>query len=506
MGTRESQGPKSPVDRLIEAGLAAYGRGEVDDALVAWEQALALAPEDPRALGYVDYVRQHYELVTGALGEPVAEEDLGVPFGLGDDMGDYEVEITTRRPPAAAAPTDSPTVRLSSPPILDAVDEGWSLEDDPMSRARTIEAPAGLTLEMEADEPPADDFEDRTDEYHRSQLRRQKQPSSPGFLPAAHPTEPPAPDEFPELEHTTGMKERSTGFVQPKDTKERVRSRPELKVTIRTPDDERFDTSADESPHDPEHTASLSLDALPPRALSEGDDALGPALGEELPLEPTAHAPGPVKSKVRTLDFGSKSEGPTKDLGLRSKSQAERDAAERVQAAAERDLRAATELDGAPFARTRTADARAKIVAEVDRNVSGGETDDQRTRRRIGSLIEVAQLAARDLQLERAVLAIDAAFAEAPDSALGHKLIQQNREAIFSVLHDYIGDLDRRPHLAKALHDVVDEPLDSRAAFLLSRVDGTLTFEELLDVSGMPRLEAGRYLCQLMMRGLLAAD
>jgi hypothetical protein len=33
-----------------------------------------------------------------------------------------------------------------------------------------------------------------------------------------------------------------------------------------------------------------------------------------------------------------------------------------------------------------------------------------------------------------------------------------------------------------------------------------LTFEELLDVSGMPRLEAGRYLCQLMMRGLLAAD
>jgi len=503
------------VERLIEAGLAAYGRGEVDDALVAWEQALALAPEDPRALGYVDYVRQHYELVTGALGEPVAEEDLGVPFGVGDDMGDYEVEITTRRPASSVAPTDSPTVRLSSPPIMDPVDEGWSIEEDPMSRAHTIEAPppSGMTLVIEADEPPEDDFEDRTDEYQRQQLRRSKGPSSPGFIPAPPTAEPPAPDEFPEMEHTTGMKERSTGFVQPKETtKDRVRSRPELKVTIRTPDD-RFDTSGDDdAPHDPGHTASLSLEALPPRAISEGDDALGPALGEELPLEPTAHTPAhapgpaPTKSKVKTLDFGSKSEGPTKDLGLRSKSQAEREAAERAHSAEERDRRAATELDGAPLARTRTADARARIVAEVDRNISGAETDDQRTRRRISSLIEVAQLAAREVQLDRAVLAIDAAFAEAPDSALGHKLIQQNREAIFSVFHDYLGDLDRRPHLAKALHDVVDEPLDSRAAFLLSRVDGTLTFEELLDVSGMPRLEAGRYLCQLMMRGLLAAD
>lgn len=491
------------MDRLIEAGLAAYGRGEVDDALVAWEQALALAPEDPRALGYVDYVRQHYELVTGALGEPPpAEEDLGVPFGVGEDLGDYEVEITTRRPPSTVAPVDSPTVRLSSPPILDALDEGWSIEDDPMARAHTVEGPppAGMTVEIEADEPPGDDFEDRTNEY-QAQRRRQPGPSSPGFLPAEHASEPPAPDEFPEVEHTTGMKERSTGFVQPKEnTKDRIRARPELKITIRTPD-ARADTTREPepSPHDPEHTSSLSLDNLPPRAMSEGDDALGPALGEEIT------PPGEARPKARTLDFGSKSEGPTKDLGLRSKSQAEREAAERVHAAEERDRRAATELDPT-YARTRTADRRAKLVAEVDRVVSGTETDDQRTRRRIAALIEVAQLAARDLQLDRAVLAIDAAFAEAPDSALGHKLIQQNREAIFGVFHDYLGDLDRRPHLAKALHDVVDEPLDSRAAFLLSRVDGTLTYEELLDVSGMPRLEAGRYLCQLLMRGLLAAD
>jgi hypothetical protein len=38
---------------------------------------------------------------------------------------------------------------------------------------------------------------------------------------------------------------------------------------------------------------------------------------------------------------------------------------------------------------------------------------------------------------------------------------------------------------------------------LLSRIDGTLTIDELLDVSGMPRLEAYRHLCQLYLRGIL---
>ena len=46
-------------------------------------------------------------------------------------------------------------------------------------------------------------------------------------------------------------------------------------------------------------------------------------------------------------------------------------------------------------------------------------------------------------------------------------------------------------------------PISPRAAFLLSRVDGTLSLDEILDVSGMPRLEAYRYLCQLFLRGIL---
>ena len=40
--------------------------------------------------------------------------------------------------------------------------------------------------------------------------------------------------------------------------------------------------------------------------------------------------------------------------------------------------------------------------------------------------------------------------------------------------------------------------LDHRAGFMLSHVDGVSTFEEILDVSGMPTLEALRIIVELL--------
>jgi hypothetical protein len=164
------------------------------------------------------------------------------------------------------------------------------------------------------------------------------------------------------------------------------------------------------------------------------------------------------------------------------------------------------ERDEPTLARTRTAEGRAQVIAEVDRDAPPGEAPGQRVKRRIAALIALAQTAAHDHRLERAVLAIDAAFTQDPDSAIAQKLFQQHREAIMAVFTEYLGDLERRPRLARSMSTVVGEPIDSRAAFLLSRVDGSLSYEELLDVSGMPRLEAARYLCQLVLRGLLSSE
>ena len=46
--------------------------------------------------------------------------------------------------------------------------------------------------------------------------------------------------------------------------------------------------------------------------------------------------------------------------------------------------------------------------------------------------------------------------------------------------------------------------LDHRAGFLLSRIDGRSSLEELLDICGMPRLEALKTLVDLQARGVIA--
>jgi hypothetical protein len=162
-------------------------------------------------------------------------------------------------------------------------------------------------------------------------------------------------------------------------------------------------------------------------------------------------------------------------------------------------------------------DARsAEILDDIDRAMPGPasaggsgasraaiETREERTRRRITALLERATEWARNNDFERAVTAVDLALSEDPNSALAQKLIHRNREVIMNAFQAFLGDLQRIPVLARPLHELGSAPISPRAAFLLSRVDGTLSLDEILDVSGMPRLEAYRYLCQLLLRGIL---
>jgi hypothetical protein len=149
-------------------------------------------------------------------------------------------------------------------------------------------------------------------------------------------------------------------------------------------------------------------------------------------------------------------------------------------------------------------DARsAEILEQIDRGTPASETREERTRRRITALLERAAAWSRDADFDRAVTAVDLALSEDPNSALAQKLIHRNREAIMNAFQAFLGDLQRTPALARPLHELGSAPISPRAAFLLSRVDGTLSLDEILDVSGMPRMEAYRYLCQLFLRGIL---
>lgn len=538
------------LDRLIEEGLTLYGKGNLDDALLVWEQVLSVDPENAQASSYVDYVRMNYELLTSDLGD----EDAG-PFGIADDgEPEYQIEIVIPSEPASEPP----------PQQADPLDEGWFLGDDggaaPPPAPATESVESGMTLELEADEPPdhgdGQSFDDQTSEY---------QPNG-GFSPEA----------TPGFESgLTDVRRRDLGFVRPTTAAEPVatppRKRPptaqppELDITLRTPqhgdeietaelgpagraEPSTFDRSyaaldlppaqppaEGEEPEEetvalptsrPVHvTLDLPTDVVPPHQRAALD-----AIELDEPIEPPApSAPtrelGMAYSTTQTMDFGDKPtqqldrpsfehgnplvSAPTRELGLRTPGVTGRAVTED-----QPTLTTGKALQPADYDPEGTRgdiilpfdpiDARtAQILDEVDRAAPANELREDKTRRRITTLIEQAQVWAAAEELDKSVAAIDLALSEDPNSALAQKLIQRNRDTIMSVFQGFVGNLDRQPSLARPLHELGSAPISPRAAFLLSRVDGALTLDEILDVSGMPRLEAYRYLCQLFLRGIL---
>ena len=320
------------------------------------------------------------------------------------------------------------------------------------------------------------------------------------------------------------------------------RARPEVKqIEIDTPlsgssQQAKPTTPPPTKPTTPPPTKSTTPPPTQPRATqplpTEQSAAQPKVTTRDLPLETRAPAfsqaktkelpqdAAPSVGKAQTQDFDAKTTEhpktlpsyqetqdvpvmplmgtPTQDLGLRDVHRAETANATREATARDAATRADVVLPFDPI------DARsAEILDEIDRNAPARESPEDKTRRRLTSLFERATEWSLAGDLERSVAAIDLALSEDPNSALGQKLIHRNRETIMSVFQSYLGNLDRAPQLARPLHELANAPISPRAAFLLSRIDGLLTIDEILDVCGMPRLEAYRYLCQLFLRGIL---
>ena len=143
------------------------------------------------------------------------------------------------------------------------------------------------------------------------------------------------------------------------------------------------------------------------------------------------------------------------------------------------------------------------LETSLDDGAPADEAPSERTRRRVGSLLDRAVEASTSGDHPTAIVALDLALREEPDSAIAQKLVHRHQPAILDVYQRYLGDLSARPTLAMPMHELADQKLDIRAAFLLSRIDGALSFEEILDVSGMARGEAFRHLSMLLLRGIL---
>jgi hypothetical protein len=90
-----------------------------------------------------------------------------------------------------------------------------------------------------------------------------------------------------------------------------------------------------------------------------------------------------------------------------------------------------------------------------------------------------------------------------PDNAQARQCAQNCRQRLIQLYASKIGDLSGVPVQALSENQMRWLGLDHRSGFLLSRVDGLSTIEEVLDVCGMPRLEALKTLVDLLERGAI---
>jgi hypothetical protein len=131
------------------------------------------------------------------------------------------------------------------------------------------------------------------------------------------------------------------------------------------------------------------------------------------------------------------------------------------------------------------------------------DTDEDVIRRRVSELLALAREAAERGDHLHAVEAAEAASAEDPDGKVGPVILHRHRDLLYRIYEGHIGEMTQVPLLAVPLHQIAAERLDHRTGFLLSRIDGLLSFEDILDVAGMPRLDAYRILSNLLRRGFI---
>ncbi|MEM9067479.1 MAG: hypothetical protein AAGE52_03205 [Myxococcota bacterium] len=90
-----------------------------------------------------------------------------------------------------------------------------------------------------------------------------------------------------------------------------------------------------------------------------------------------------------------------------------------------------------------------------------------------------------------------------PEDADALHVAKESRRRLEQLYTSRLGGMSTVPRMGIPETDIRWLGLDNRAAFLLSRVDGEHTIEELVDVSAMPRLEALKTLVSLEELGAI---
>lgn len=97
-----------------------------------------------------------------------------------------------------------------------------------------------------------------------------------------------------------------------------------------------------------------------------------------------------------------------------------------------------------------------------------------------------------------ALASAEQVLAEDPDQHEASRYAQSCRDVLTQMFSARLGSLDQVVAMAVASDQIRWLTLDHRAGFLLSLVDGHSTIDQILDISGMTRLDALRIMYQLV--------
>jgi len=91
-----------------------------------------------------------------------------------------------------------------------------------------------------------------------------------------------------------------------------------------------------------------------------------------------------------------------------------------------------------------------------------------------------------------------------PDHRQAREYLAQNEATLVAMYESKLGPLSGVPHLAVRPEEVLWLNLDHRAGFLLAQIDGSVDYEALFALSGLPRLDTARILARLLADGVIA--
>jgi hypothetical protein len=103
------------------------------------------------------------------------------------------------------------------------------------------------------------------------------------------------------------------------------------------------------------------------------------------------------------------------------------------------------------------------------------------------------------LEMIEKILKLDPEHGEVRD------YLRQNEATLVAMYESKLGPLGRIPRLAIKPEEVMWLNLDHRAGFLLSQIDGTVDYESLFALSGLPRLDTARILATLIGDGVIGS-